>query len=76
MLKVDPLSQTRGDLSLGGTSVAFDALAGWWIHFDLEMEAGVEEIEEEEEEEEVEDEANVILEIAEGGGRLFWFKVA
>ena len=37
---------------------------------------GVEEIEEEEEEEEVEDEANVILEIAEGGGRLFWFKVA
>ena len=33
------------------------------------MEAGVEEIEEEEEEEEVEDGANVILEIAEGGGQ-------
>ena len=78
-MKVGPLSQTRGDLSLGGTSVAFDALAGWWIHFDLEMEAGVEEIEEEEEEEEeeeVEDEDNVILVIADGGGRLFWSKVA
>jgi len=40
------------------------------------MEAGVKEIEEEEEEEEVEDEDNVILEIADGGGRLFWYKVA
>jgi len=37
---------------------------------------GLKRLIEEEEEEEVEDEDNVILEIADGGGRLFWYKVA